>query len=145
MKKLALLAIAGFALLINGCNKDELSVNYNIMYKPLETYTQWFIYRFGLSSQYAGRISSVDGIIEDYLEIYSGYQPDNPKRPFGPSGLYEPHYECVAKLKFRYYSKTHIEILGISTKNWQYAYGQFDEVDGRWIFRIFELYDEIPE
>lgn len=62
-----------------------------------------------------------------------------------------PHYELVAKLKFTCPMYTNMGyITGISS-DWKYAYGQYESYKQPGdavkpiVFRIIELYDEIPE
>lgn len=137
------------SFLINACSKDDApDYNYDMEYiaDGQTSYIQWFVWRPIISSESAGSITSIDGLIVASKVSKSSDIVPKISGSVIVSGFDSPHYELVAKIKFLYYgSYWGVRPLEL-VSDWQYSYGQFEKVSkGRYIFRIFELYDELPE
>lgn len=166
MKKLLLLGIIGLILSTNACSKVDTELSndseyeYNTHYSIGGIYTQWVYWR---ESNYddkpdtgyiAGTARPIDDIgIHINLMDDSEFIPDIPVDGTDADISYAykkkntPHYEIVGKMTFRCagYNQPSGGITISMDEDWQYAYGQFEDMNGRTIFRIIELYDEIPE
>lgn len=165
MKKLLLLGIIGLILSTNACSKVDTELSndseyeYNTHYSIGGIYIQWVYWR---ESNYddkpdtgyvAGAATPIDGIgidinLMDDSEFIPGIPIDGTWAKSDHAKQWNtPHYEIVGKMTFKCagYNQPSGGITISMDEDWQYAYGQFEDMNGKTIFRIIELYDDIPE
>lgn len=170
-QRIRLLATIGLTLLLNACSEDSIAdypeddpeYNYNVdtVYREGEIYTEWFVWDEGdpyTITNHAGDLMSINCRLTTRLNKDSEFRPTIPTEGTGSNWYYNgnrrPYYYVVAKLQYKCTAWNNAYCHGIITgieRPWQYAYGQYEIVDGEnnsihgHIFRIFELYDELPE